>query len=826
MRRILPPLLALLAALPAAAAPGGKALLFVGPEQKAALAGEARRQGATVRELPGALELDAAIAAGLAGRALRYELLPDPFKVELATGQIDLRSRRLDLAKVPEAVPVPLIVAWDGVPDAGFVGRLAATGAIPVGSLPPSAYLVRADAAAARRLADLPQVAALGALAPAYKIAPRLAEEPEAAEAEIVLFEGAGGDEVQAMLEEMGIEFTSEKVDGRVIVFATLPADARDKVAGLPAVEAIDAGAEAQLYNNEVRVVMQTDKTHYLGNQGFYNPVYAIGVWGASQVVTAADTGLDPHEVFNAAGKVISNVVAGSCVTVAADTANHGTGVAATLLGDKISASAVFGTANDLDGLSLRSRLMMQDIEEGGSLCPFNDYVGTLFKPALAAGSRVHTNSWGHNALPNSPMAGSYSWRSQMIDKYLSQPGNREQSVLFAAGNAGWKWPPLSGYQAFTLSDEAHSKNAVVVGGSQNGDNRDRMYRYSSRGPTNDCQGVACGVTPQRVKPDVVAPADLRVDTADNWTPTSYSNFSGTSIAAPAVAGAAAMIRDYFAQGKYPNDPTDPPLGGPPSSALVKAMLVNATVPLYDSSAYLGNLAQGLAANAYPNYDQGYGRPVLDNVLEPAGYRKLKVFEDATTVSRTGDLWTRTLTIPQAWGATCNNLRVTLAWNDPAATLAAGLKLVDNLDLEVIFNGVTARGNHRLTGGGWDKVNNVEDVFLPQGYFAPFSLHTLTIRVYGRNVPAGRQPWALVLTYGACSDNVPCPPPPVGPGCYRGPGDVVPGSTWLPPLPGCFTQIYHLTEYNASVPRYPFCADPTPQPVPTAPVPTPPAPLP
>ncbi len=74
----------------------------------------------------------------------------------------------------------------------------------------------------------------------------------------------------------------------------------------------------------------------------------------------------------------------------------------------------------------------------------------TFSLPALAAGSRIHTNSWGHNAIPNTPMAGTYSWRSQLIDGYLHNPAFREQSVLFAVGNTGCEVATAAPTRLFT----------------------------------------------------------------------------------------------------------------------------------------------------------------------------------------------------------------------------------------------------------------------------------------------------------------------------------------------------------------------------------------
>lgn len=81
-------------------------------------------------------------------------------------------------------------------------------------------------------------------------------------------------------------------------------------------------------------------------------------------------------------------------------------------------------------------------------------------------------------------------------------------------------------------------------------------------------------------------------------------------MAAPATAGAAALVREYFMKGYYTET------GGPvpnlangftPSGALVKAIIIHSGKPL---------LYQILSSGtqiplAYPSVDQGYGKPLL-----------------------------------------------------------------------------------------------------------------------------------------------------------------------------------------------------------------------
>lgn len=743
-------------------------------------------------------------------------------RLELANGEVvDLES--VGLGATAEAGQGdelwPFVVALDGEPTEERIAVLEAAGVTLAGAIPPASYLVRARPADAARLAALPGVAAVATFEPRWKLAPSLASRAEKAvpgerlRVEIVTYAGAESERLEAFVASRGTLGTHLASLGGKVVFAELPAAAVAELAALPEVAFVQPAAEGRAFNNAVRVVMQTDRAHHTANQAFYNPVYGIGVRGAGQVIAISDTGLrETHEQFTATGSKVEYVNGAPLCATMGDIHSHGTAVASTLAGDGPSA----GTPNGFDGLAFLGELYVQDIFDDNApepvLCDTSFVTTDLLKEGYEYGARVHNNSWGHMNPAQVPYGGSYGWRSRELDLYLKDPAYRDSVVVFAVGNEGGQWvytcvgPYCYWYVDAiprTVSEEAHAKNVISVGGSRNGDSRRVMYLFSGRGPTNDCIPPASGTcsTLGRVKPDFVAPASTTLSSAESSSDTAYcplpgicpQGYFGTSHAAPAISGAAALVRDYFAQGKYPNDPSDPPLGGPPSSALVKAMLVNATVFLTDASAYEATVEVGGTTSTYPNYDQGFGRPALDNVLEPAGFRTLKVFEDATTEVATGELWSRLVKVKDIWQAGCNVLRVSLAWTDEPGTLGVNPVLVNDLDLEVSYHGQTWRGNHGLTGGAPDRFNNVEDVFVPLGSYSGWQPLQIQVRVMGyRVMSANEQPFAVVLTYGPCLDTTPCKGPLAG-GCYQGPGDTVPGAK-APPGNGCNSQKYSMEE--------------------------------
>ncbi|HVM12238.1 MAG TPA: S8 family serine peptidase, partial [Actinomycetota bacterium] len=467
------------------------------------------------------------------------------------------------------------------------------------------------------------------------------------------------------------------------------------------------------------------------------------GLSGAGQVVSITDSGIDPvHPDLR--GRIRARIdyaplgQTDSPVDEPVDTLGHGTHVAGIVAGDANGLQPVTraGDGNGfLYGLGVapKAELVDQNLlstTASAIFCPING-IGfwpppypwdRLTRDALANGASLWNGSW----WSCEDSSGRYIATNRTFDQLTrdadpTTSGNQPFTFVFAAANFG----PSSR----TVAAPASAKNVISVGATlnQRAGNIDTIADFSSRGPAFDT----------RILPTVSAPGDGVISTRSSASTaacsvpvangfTLYSSCRGTSMASPHVAGAVALLREWWRK----SNPVDP------SPAMTKALLVNT--------------ATDMGVADIPNPNEGWGRVNLGTLFAP----DTRVYEDQTTVLTELD---ETATYRVRAADPSKPLKITVAWTDPAGAAGANPALVNDLDLRVVSESGAAYWGNRFnagrstTGGAPNRRDNLEAVFLAS---PGDQVHDVSITAYnlpGDGAPGGDQTdqdFALVISNG------------------------------------------------------------------------------
>jgi hypothetical protein len=479
----------------------------------------------------------------------------------------------------------------------------------------------------------------------------------------------------------------------------------------------------------------------------------AVGLEGDGELIGVADTGLDDsHPDFQ--GRIVE-IVARGRPGDASDPEGHGTHVAGCALGDGASSNG------KVRGAAPKARLFFQSIlDSNGGLGGLPKDLCQLFDEAYQHGVRVHNNSWGAFAYAG------YSSASLDVDRFVH--ANPEMLIVIAAGNDGIAVPRAKG--ACTNSEPgfvdwpcvaapATAKNGLTVGASRSGrtqggyaslkfrdawgdryphspigDERvsgdpDSIAAFSSRGPSDD----------NRIKPDLVAPGTDIAAARSSQAPLykfwgafpsnpRYAYLGGTSMAAPYVAGCAAIVREHFRKREAWDRP---------SAALIKAALINGSRRL-----------KGVDAEAKlpgdPNFHQGFGRVDMAATIPNPICPKLKLAfaDDWQDQNRAFQQTGQRL----RWQITAGSklpFRVCLAWTDlPFRGLQNRLLLLlDDSSGKKFVGNSDAAATLKIAAMTSDPNNNVQTIRVAQPTSGLF-----TIAVTATNLLQPPQAFALVVT--------------------------------------------------------------------------------
>ena len=271
-----------------------------------------------------------------------------------------------------------------------------------------------------------------------------------------------------------------------------------------------------------------------------------------------------------------------------------------------------------------------------------------------------------------------------------------------------------------TIGLLAAAKNVITVGALSGGGGTVNVAGFSSRGPAKD----------GRVKPDVVMRG---VNVLSTVPVNAYGSNNGTSMAAPAVTGVAALLVEQWRRTFSTN----------PDPVQLKAVIIAGAEdlgPVGPDYAVGFGLVNAKASADLIRLDEGTGRRIRTVSIANAGREEVPLIV-----------------------STAQNLRVVLQWGDPAIPLTPGRfiadkALVNDLDLKVIGPDGAEHlpyvlDKSRPEAAAARGVNTVDNTEVLE--IANAAAGTYRVMVSGTSVPEGPQRAVVVSnvrTAAPCTD--------------------------------------------------------------------------
>jgi serine protease AprX len=334
----------------------------------------------------------------------------------------------------------------------------------------------------------------------------------------VVLHEPA----TRALVRELSAKFGGFTTKGRFTIIDGFAAEMTKTdvaaLARLPEVDHLELDQPIRATNNSAQDSFGVTKARLdSGHEGDGDGSPAT--YSSGDLVAAViDTGIDSAHRDLDEGKVIAfaDCLGQPCALAAPlDPHGHGTHVAATIAGEGDARSDRLYRGVAPAGALVGVRAL--DAQGNGFMSDAINALSWVRANRAAYGIEVVNLSLGGSGCSSGTDAASVAVNNAVADGLV---------VVVSAGNEG----PA----ACTIAAPAAAANAITVGAMADlGAGGFKLAPFSSRGPTAD----------GRVKPDIVAPG-VSITSAATGTLSAYAAYSGTSMAAPFVAGVALLMLD------------------------------------------------------------------------------------------------------------------------------------------------------------------------------------------------------------------------------------------------------------------------------------------